>query len=647
MAFELLIRYMVTWTIALVPTSLLHLEYCADELYQASYIFRPVKSGSTSVRPAKRRKTAGSLESHNEAADSLPFVPLLSGLEDDKLVKKRYGSFQEFWSKQAGHVDVNVLKDMSAYIESISTDGCNERIPTALINLGSNISSIGRLLNHLKRELHSRKIAKIVALESGDAVNLKTALKNIIRDATTELDGEAFSAAGNVRSEIKYLPYDLDALHEHLQRQGLKKVVIAFQDSEACDQSVLADLISLLSSWMDRIPFILLFGVATSIELFEGRLARAAANLLDGTRFDIQGCDDLIDRTFVALQLQPDNAVWLGPQVSSLLLEKSRDHFESPESFSYGMKVTLARRMLEDDKLLAEQVIRIVNQNRKRTFKALETAKVISHLLEKVGSSRRWTISELVIQALSGDLLGSKELEELLKTIKKQSSDKTLELLLALPQDVFQSFAVGIQRLHKRRKGDSPLRSEYDDRNQVHTTSVVGRRVQLNRGKARLTPLEMQYTRLIEQLAATLQEYFDETLIQEELFLHEAFICDLKMPLKRVLAPRPRFTVERALSSPVDYLVPQSGMSKRALASSQPAISIAYQLYLESGGMINVYDWWSTFYSIIGGKDGELCEERQAMALFYRALADLKMLGMIKNTKRKADHVAKVTWKGL
>ncbi|KAI5299097.1 hypothetical protein KEM56_003522, partial [Ascosphaera pollenicola] len=136
----------------------------------------------------------------------------------------------------------------------------------------------------------------------------------------------------------KYLSYDLDALHEHMQKQGMRKVVIAFQDSEAFDQTFLTDLLSLLNSWTDRISFILLFGVATSVELFEGRLARTTVNLLQGTRFDIQGCEDLIERIFVTLQMQPNNVVWLGPHVSEIILEKSKDHFESPESFAYGMK---------------------------------------------------------------------------------------------------------------------------------------------------------------------------------------------------------------------------------------------------------------------------------------------------------------------
>lgn len=36
-----------------------------------------------------------------------------------------------------------------------------------------------------------------------------------------------------------------------------------------------------------------------------------------------------------------------------------------------------------------------------------------------------------------------------------------------------------------------------------------------------------------------------------------------------------------------------------------------------------------------------------ARALFSRALAELKYLGMIKSSRKKADHVAKLLWKGL
>ncbi|KAK5005709.1 Origin recognition complex subunit 3, partial [Cryomyces antarcticus] len=68
-------------------------------------------------------------------------------------------------------------------------------------------------------------------------------------------------------------------------------------------------------------------------------------------------------------------------------------------------------------------------------------------------------------------------------------------------------------------------------------------------------------------------------------------------------------------------------------------------LYLESGSLINVSDLWSAFNAILND-DGD-GDEAQMMALFQRSLAELKYMGFIKSSRKKADHVAKVTWKGL
>ena len=38
---------------------------------------------------------------------------------------------------------------------------------------------------------------------------------------------------------------------------------------------------------------------------------------------------------------------------------------------------------------------------------------------------------------------------------------------------------------------------------------------------------------------------------------------------------------------------------------------------------------------------------KDARALFSRALAELKYMGMVKNSRKKADHLAKLSWKGL
>lgn len=68
-------------------------------------------------------------------------------------------------------------------------DRLNGCIPAALVTVGSNVSSLSRLLHRLHDRLASAEAGGVVVLESGDAPNLKSALKNIIRAAITNTEG--------------------------------------------------------------------------------------------------------------------------------------------------------------------------------------------------------------------------------------------------------------------------------------------------------------------------------------------------------------------------------------------------------------------------------------------------------------------------
>jgi hypothetical protein len=77
---------------------------------------------------------------------------------------------------------------------------------------------------------------------------LKNALKKIIQDATSKtlvVDGEEDLQLGQ-GSNRRYLPYDLEALHEFLGHQPHENIFVAFQDSEGFDSGLLSDIITLL-----------------------------------------------------------------------------------------------------------------------------------------------------------------------------------------------------------------------------------------------------------------------------------------------------------------------------------------------------------------------------------------------------------------
>lgn len=95
----------------------------------------------------------------------------------------------------------------------------------------------------------------------------------------------------------------------------------------------------LLSSWLDRIPFTLLFGISTSIELFEGRLPRSIVALLEGRCFEIHDAGDSVDRIYNSVQTSQNVKLWIGPHLSSFFFERARDYFQSPEGFIREVKV--------------------------------------------------------------------------------------------------------------------------------------------------------------------------------------------------------------------------------------------------------------------------------------------------------------------
>lgn len=192
------------------------------------------------------------------------------------------------------------------------------------------------------------------------------------------------------------------------------------------------------------------------------------------------------------------------------------------------------------------------------------------------------------------------------------------------------------------------LRSKYTGQSKVLRTTVVAQKVQLSRDSAALTDEDKAYTDLIDRLV----EHLGMTLKvpkAEDVFLHEVWLYDSKAPYKDAFVPRPRIVVERALSRPHDYLSCSCCKSGEAdqIMPTLPATAILYHLYLETGSLINVADLWAAYYAIVGEENEDGLDERTALVMFYRALSELKTVGFVKQTRKKADHIAKLAWKGL
>jgi origin recognition complex subunit 3 len=112
--------------------------------------------------------------------------------------------------------------------------------------------------------------------------------------------------------------------------------------------------------------------------------------------------------------------------------------------------------------------------------------------------------------------------------------------------------------------------------------------------------------------------------------------------MRDVLVPRPRTVFERSFTRPHDYLACSCCKANEGgMPATWPTTPILYRMYLETGNLINVADLWSAF----GATVSDECEdERHALFMFYKGLAELRSLGFVKPTKKKADHIAKLKW---
>ena len=281
---------------------------------------------------------------------------------------------------------------------------------------------------------------------------------------------------------------------------------------------------------------------------------------------------------------------------------------------------TAVQSLLDEDATLKATIVAKIEESRSAfagILAAIETLSFIqSFSITKPASP--W--SELYIKAMSGELSESTVLREALLMVKKMPSDTLSRMLFRLSES--QAAMMDILDALNLLIGNSqdsatPMRSEHDIHHNTLRTTVVAQKVELSKQNSALSKQDKEYSKIINRVDVVLREYFNEHLIDpSDLFLHEVLIYDAKSPYRDVFMPKPRFAVERALSSPHDYLGCNCCDSvENGLSATHPATAILYQLYLESGSLINTADLWSAFHTIVAAEDAEDEEVEQQKVL--------------------------------
>jgi origin recognition complex subunit 3 len=417
------------------------------------------------------------------------------------------------------------------------------------------------------------------------------------------------------------------------------------------------------------LPFVLLFGIATSTESFEDRLSGRSLRFLEGEKFDVTQSDEIIEDLFSATVASTDVRLHVGPNLCRRMLDRQKDHVQNVQDFCDGLKYAYMshfyanytsiflrkdiafedlpteafeavrnlpsfrqmiedkiesreadniREMLESDQHLFHQIAAYIKSGEHALSMLSHATKVLFDIRTSLQMSPNVRLSSIWTRAASADMAGSPLLRETMLSVKKIPSDKLTQLLAAimdLQGDYYSmdltSFQHELEVLLEKNDTSNPLRTQHDVRNDSLRTTVVAQKVLLSKHKAALSEQDKAYSDLVGRFHDQLDAYFESAFIDPQaLFLSEVLIYDLKSPHMEVFQPKPRFAIERALATPHDYLGCEccSGVEGNvaALSATQPATAIVYQMYVESGALMNVSDLWSAFNAIAGsGDDGD------------------------------------------
>ncbi|KAF2806592.1 uncharacterized protein BDZ99DRAFT_447958 [Mytilinidion resinicola] len=634
----------------------------------------------------------------------------------------REHAFHEAWAQQEHQIqgaiddaDRSTLEKIAAFVSGVVPGPRRDRppIPTGLVITGPSIASHGPFFRRVSDKIIADTKSIFVPLNSAECPNLKTLLKTLIRKATSGLpideDDDELPPSGAHKTGSKPLDYDLCLLLDWYSKTPVDKITIAIQDSEGFDDSIIVETIELLSSWSDRLPFVLLFGIATSADRFQDRLTGSAILSLEGEQFVVEQAEESLEKIFRATVEGPHVSLRVGPNLCRLLLDRHSDHSQSTQDFYDSLKYAylchfyanpmsvFLNRSLEFDQInhSAFEALRTLPSFRNYVEALLEDgstdeihslldsdqflfANIKQHLeLGQTALSRltsaiavvvilrnaMWKTqqvrySSLYIRSASGDLYGSPLTRETILMVRKASSDTFSHVLATLaslrhsglPMDI-KEYQQALADLTEHSTTSAPLKSHYDVQSNTLRTTLVAQKVDLSKHKSTLSKQDAAYSDLIGRFHDELEAYLTEALIDpHSLYLSEILLYDLKSPHNEVFAPKPRFAMERALSSPHDYLncsccAESKAEGEHQLSASQPPSTILYQLYLESGAMLNVNDLWLAFNAITGGEDNQ--SEDVTTSLFQRSLAEFKYFGLVKPSRKKVDHVSKMMWKGL
>uniref|UniRef100_A0A452FWQ4 Origin recognition complex subunit 3 n=1 Tax=Capra hircus TaxID=9925 RepID=A0A452FWQ4_CAPHI len=483
-------------------------------------------------------------------------------------------------------------------------------------------------------------------------------------------------------------------------------VVLILKDMESFTTKVLQDFIIISSQHLHEFPLILIFGIATSPVVIHRLLPHAVSSLLCIELFQSLSCKEHLTTVLDKLLLTTQFPFKLSEKVLQILTNIFLYHDFSIQNFIKGLQLSLlehfysqplsvlccnlpeakrrthflsanqcenirqkyifsisCKRVGEETQSLLEN-LHVYHTN---YFLVLRCLHQFTSFLPKYPLGRQ--IRELYCMCLEKNIWDSEEYASVLQLLRLLAKDE----LMAMLQNCFKVFqSSSAKELGNTAKKIEEFLAQFqsldaETKEEEDTSQSQSKGLQktdlYHLQKSLLEMKELRSTSKRQTKFEVLREQvvsFVDSLVREYLLppdtqpLHETLYFSSAHTLRQHLNAAPRIALHTALNNPYYYLKNEALRSEEGcIPNVAPDICIAYKLHLECSRLINLVDWSEAFATVVTAAEkmdanSVTSEERNEVihARFIRAVSELELLGFIKPTKQKTDHVARLTWGG-
>lgn len=644
---------------------------------QTSYFLnrdRPVEDGDEEL--------AGSLFTHDLQLETAfipernhPFLRLLGGKESLEATQLRWSLYSQACEYQQSRIqqlltseNARVLDDIAQFVRAPWHNDVDAKISTAILLPGSNIANHLRLFTQIYKRIEQQQTSFLLSLASKECPNLKMALKKIVAKITEDQEAAVELEDGDIRFDRR-LRYDLDILADWCRKQVKSndqistlediRIVVSIEDADSFDVSILSRLIKMMQSYISKIPFKLILSVATSLEVFQGKLSRSCIRQMQGVSFHAEikhGVSKALEVTMFTFNPQ---SLLLGPKLFSTLVDRQTQSMESIDAFTSSLKYVYMSHYYSNPFVVLvksrewtgdPEEIGVNQLLSPEHFKALRLLNSFRRYVERMATEGNYGIVKLLL-ADDGHLLAavSNAVQEfrlyviLLNTI--------LEVLMLLQVGLHFETILSKLELYPLvimgALGNDPMVEELLEKTANADPATVTALVT----SIQNLPVDPMAHGFLMSLCSGLQAGDPGTLrsllldpisvAYKDKFLYEIFVPDSASLQDNVFLPTYRAALEMALSYPSHYW---------GKTAQEPHISILYQLYRESSVFINIYDYYTAFKEQCRRPD-TVTEDaewnKMTLAWFLQGIAELKLIGILRDSKRKFECVEKIAWKDL